>query len=134
MEETKAGDSQSLRHSLPISARMTSRMLQDSTSPIDKALTILQRIKKRHLERHWHSLHIGSIDNKRCLQLKKQKDEYKMRRAIEHMNNMLKSRARMHQQVNKAKRFSQWKENVRELSLSLQQHFSQGSASSRGKN
>ena len=67
-------------------------------------------------------------------QLKKQKDEYKMRRAIEHMNNMLKSRARMHQQVNKAKRFSQWKENVKELSLSLQQHFSQGSTSSRGKN
>ena len=42
-----------------------------------------------------------------------------MRRCIEHMNNMIKSRARMHQQVNKAKAFSKWKENAKELSLSL---------------
>jgi len=85
-------------------------------SPQEKALIILQRVTKRHLERHWHHLHIGSIDNKRQLEQKKQEAEYRTRRAIERMNNMLKSNIRLDQ----AKFFNKWKENAKELSLSLQ--------------
>ena len=69
------------------------------------------------MRRNFDYLQMGSIDYKRSLMLKQQKEAFQKMRALRALEQMT-NRFRMQQIVAKTKAFCRWREVVKELSLS----------------
>jgi len=109
MMHEKLHEQQSLRGSIGVLGETES---QRPASNEEKGLKLLQRIFKRHLRRNFDYIQMGSIDYKRSLMLKQQKEAFQKTRAVEQLANRL----HVHHVVAKTKAFCRWREAVKELS------------------